>query len=163
MDCKIENEKSIDQIALEDYVWKKGTDKFLKEAKTAAFLVGCLAYLLSIILLAYDSLIWNGGFDGIVVCLFLCLMPAGMAGAQTLALYSFFSGLYRGKEKIKKFIVNLSQKEKDKITKEYLENELKKHEDNIAYCEREITPLKKSIQYHKEKIEKLESELEKFK
>ncbi|MCF7835464.1 hypothetical protein K9M48_05490 [Candidatus Gracilibacteria bacterium] len=155
-------EKSIEQIALENYVWKTGTKKFLKESKWTAFIVACIAYILSVIFLAYDSFFWNSGTSGIFACLFFCLIPAGMVFAITLVSYGFFVDLYRGKRKTRKFIANLSQEEKKKITKDYLNSEIQKWKKDITYCENQIKPYQKLIQHHGKEIERLELELSKF-
>ena len=156
-----QKEKSIEQIALENYVWGSGTEKFLKESKWTAFIIGSIAYVLSIIFLAYDSWFWNAD-GGILICLFFCLMPAGMVGAIALVSYGFFIGLYRGKGKTKKVIAGLSQEEKKKITKDYLNSEIQSWKKDITYCENQIKPYEESIQHHLNEISRLESELKKL-
>ena len=162
MNCKTENEKSIEQIALEDYVWKIGTAKLSKVSNRVAFIIGGIIYLLSIKFLAYDSLFWNEGFAGIFICLFLCLMPAGMAGVTILTLFMLFSSFYRGKRKTKKFIASLSENKKEKIVMGYIAAEIGKWRKNIAYCENQIRPFQSIIEHNSKEIEKLESELIKF-
>ncbi len=147
---KTESEKSIEQIALEDYVWKTGTKKFLKVSNITAFITGVITYVAFVI--------W-GNCD---IAFVLSILPAMIVVVTTLVFFMPFSGLYRGKKKTRKVISNLSQEEKKKITTDYLNSEIQRWKKDITYCENKTKLLQKSIQHHLNEIEKLELELKIF-
>ncbi len=150
---KTKNEKSMEQEALDEYAWKKGTKKFIKQFNTAAFFAGVITYV--------SFVIWFSGGLSFV----LSIGPAMLAVGIILVLSMPFSGLYRGEKKREKIIAALSDEEKKKMVMDYVNKQIQDIQKTKKAYEEQIFQLHQSIYQCDDELGNLEVEFfpEKYK
>ena len=118
-------EKSIEQIALENYAWDKVTHAHKKIATIIGVAVGIIGGCILVSILHAD----------LIVNLMFSLIIGGAFGGLTATVIIGFSWIFFRKKAMRKVITSLSEEDKKKIIK--------------AYVIAQIAILKKDIEYDK--------------
>ena len=143
-------EKSIEQIALENYVKKKLDERY----QSIGIILGIIVGILSAISFVFSILDCESCLHDHGMIAFSTIVIAAITGMLAMACVVIFSLSSRRNEKIiQKFISLLSKEESKKIISDYIQKEIKSWQDNIPYCEEEIKKLQLEIEELKEGIE----------
>ena len=155
----MKNKKSFNQEAFENYSWEVSTKKFFKHARISAFVLGGLAFIVSVILLA-GSRFWDYGVAGTITCIFICLIPSFVVGGMWMSIFMIlFEYPYRNRKKRERMIDKLSEAEKRTVLIDYIRKQIENSNREIRFCEREIAPFERAKNYHRDRIDMLNSEL----
>ncbi|MFZ2150729.1 MAG: hypothetical protein WAZ12_00210 [Candidatus Absconditicoccaceae bacterium] len=146
-----ENEKSIEQIALEDYAKEKLDQRYESIGVYVGIIVGILSAVFFVFSVIYCETCLH---DYAMIALFAIVM-AVITGMFAMACVVIFSLVSRRNEKIiEKSISLLSKEDSKKIISDYLQKKIKSWQDNIPYSEGEIQKLQLEIEELKESIER---------
>jgi peptidoglycan hydrolase CwlO-like protein len=158
------NEKTIEQIALEEFAWKKSFRNFDCAIKKYAFLIGTLSTILSFI--AFVTFTCH---DALGLFVFLSLFIGALVGMFGATITLSFRPMYCNDRARNKIIDYLSQEESKKIISDYLQKKITSLQDNIPSCEKkieklqsEVDELKKSIEESIQRIPELQEKLSKL-
>lgn len=139
-------EKSIEQVALENYAFDKAADRYRNIGIVWGIIIGVLIAIICKVFLFSNE-------PSFIEAVFLSLFIGGLCSIISMVIITFtFWGFYMDKGKAK-LIQKLSQEESKKIISDYLQKEIKSWQDNIPYCEKEIEKLQTEIEELKEEIE----------
>lgn len=143
-------EKSIEQIALENYAKKELDEKYERIGIFTGIIVGILSAI-SFVFIVLNCKTCSHD-QGMIA--FSAIIIAAITGMLIWGCIVIFSLASRRNEKIiEKSISLLSKEESKKIISDYLQKEIKSWQDNIPYCEKEIEKLQLEIEELKEGIE----------
>jgi hypothetical protein len=148
---KNQNQKSIEQQALEDYAWKIGTDRLLKANKRFSP-IATVVVTMCIFFLHPSSYLFIKIFVGL-------LCGLGVWPIFKLSFFIFTESCFRGTKKKKLIIASLSDELKKTIIKVFIQRQINQAEQNIAYCNKRIEPQARSIRYSEQQIKELEEKL----
>lgn len=143
---KNQTEKSIEQVALQDYAWDKVADRYRNVGIIWGIIIGVLIAIICKVFLFSNEL-------SFIEDVFLSLFIGGLCGIIPMVIITFtFWGFYMDKGRAK-LIQKLSNEESKKIISDYLQKEIKSWQDNIPYCQQEIQKLQTEMDELKESIE----------
>ena len=147
---KKQQEKSIEEIALEDYAWKIGTARLLKAEKLFSSI---FTIVVVFIVLFYPS-------PHLGVRVFISLF-VGITSWMLFKIVFLISTefYFRGNRRKKLIITSLSDEFKKTIIKVFIQRQINQAEQNIAYCNRQFEPYRKSIHYSEGQIKEFEEKL----
>lgn len=148
---KDQNQKSIEQIVLEDYAWKIGTDKLFKANKIFSSIVPIVVAMLILLF---------GPSPYLGVRIFIALLCGFVTWPLSKFVFLTFSESYfRGAKKKKLITDSLSSEFKKTIIRVFIQRQINQAEQNIAYCNKKIELQVRSIQYSEQQIKELEEKL----
>ena len=163
----MENEKSIEQIAMEAYAKKKLDERYQNVTITVGIVVGILStiyFIFAEINRAYSL----SDYADLALCAILLFALTFIIGMACVIMFS--SNPKRNERKIGKIISLLSKEKSKKIISEYIQESIKNCENNIPHCDqkieksqREISELFESIESSKQRIPKLQEKLSNLK
>ena len=146
----MKNEKSIEQIALEEYAKKELDKKYQSIGALVGFIVG----ILSAISFVFSIVNCQTCSHDYAMMAFGAIIIAAITGMFAMACVLIFSlASRRNERRIDKFVSLLSQEESQKIISDYLQNKIKSLQDHVPSCEKKIQTLLSEIEELKESIE----------
>ena len=144
----MENTNNIVQTALDEHVRKVVVAKRLKNHKMFLLIGMACGYSLALCL-------WVKSIGDIPSGLLVGILPALMGAALFSSFYAVTIPFGISKETTNKLLVPLTEAQKRDIVATYLEEEIKKCEDNIIYCQQKSESFQRSIDQSKQEQEKL--------
>ncbi|MCF7835465.1 hypothetical protein K9M48_05495 [Candidatus Gracilibacteria bacterium] len=145
-----ENEKLIEQIALENYAKEKLDKKYESIGIITGIVVGILSAI-SFVFIILNCETCPHDYGMMVLGAIVIAAMLGMLAMMFVILFSLSSR--RNENIIKKSISLLSQDEKKKTILDYIQESIKSCQENIPYCEKEIQKLQSEIEELKKEIE----------
>lgn len=155
----MENEKSIEQIALEKYAEKELDEKH----ESIGFFIGVIVGILSAISFVWSIIHCENCLHDYGMMIFFAFIIAGIMGMFTMGTFMILSLVSRRAEKKTIRVISLLSKEKKtKVVSDYIEEAIKSQQSNISYCEKEIPKLQNEIDELNESIRESNQEIPKL-